>query len=215
MKNGTAVSVLGREMGSMEPIGSAKPGGACADLVSQELPVTTDGSIKLGHCSNRTASWSTGGSTATSTKSLPTARLRRDNCVISVEECASAPTITSSTSRRIPTGTAGSGAVEFPSKLRSYRWGRRRRGWVDLVSNRKPRGYQFDMRFSAGKRDVFPALRSTGSLPVFWNWNIPRGRTVWCESAYARFHLNDAMPTWMPSAATGLCDNLWVSRKLY
>jgi len=35
-------------------------------------------------------------------------------------------TITSSISRRIPTGTAGSEGVECPSKSRSYRWGRRR-----------------------------------------------------------------------------------------
>jgi hypothetical protein len=37
-----------------------------------------------------------------------------------------------------------------------------------LVSIRKPRGYQLDVCFSAGKRDIFPALRSTGSLPVIW-----------------------------------------------
>jgi len=87
-------------------------------------------------------------------------------------------TIASSTSRRIRTGTAALGDAEFPSNSRSYRWVRRRNGWCELVSIRKPRGYQFDMRFSAGKRYVFPALRSTGSLPGFWTWNSPRGIDV-------------------------------------
>ena len=59
----------------------------------------------------------------------------------------------------------------------SYRWVSRRSRWFDLVSIRKPRGYQFEMRLSADKRDEFPALRSTGSLPVSWTWNSPLRRT--------------------------------------
>ena len=45
------------------------------------------------------------------------------NCAAFVGFPASAPTTTSSTSRRIRMGIAGSGDVEFPSNLRSYRWG--------------------------------------------------------------------------------------------
>ena len=75
--------------------------------------------------------------------------------------------ITSSIWRRIRMGIAGLGAVECPLNLRSYKWGRRRNFVVDVVSIRQPRGYQIDMRFSAGKRRMFSALRSTGSLPVF------------------------------------------------
>jgi hypothetical protein len=56
-------------------------------------------------------------------------------------------------------------------------WGRRRDDCVDLDSIRTPKGYEFDMRFSAGKRSVFPALRSTGSLPVFWTEESPLRRT--------------------------------------
>ena len=37
-------------------------------------------------------------------------------------------------------------------------------------------GYQFHMRFSARKRDGFPALRSTGSLPAIWTQEGPRLR---------------------------------------
>jgi len=46
--------------------------------------------------------------------------------VISVQENASAPTITSSIWRRILMVIAVLGGVEFPSNLRSYKWGRRR-----------------------------------------------------------------------------------------
>jgi WD40 repeat protein len=44
------------------------------------------------------------------------------------------------------------------------------------------------MRFSAGKRDVFPALRSTGSLPVFWTWNSPRGRKAHSFGGVVDYH---------------------------
>src|SRR5271169_3476244 len=52
--------------------------------------------VKFGHRSNRTEAWSTGGSTATSTKSLPVDRPRPDKSLNSVKENASAPTITRS-----------------------------------------------------------------------------------------------------------------------
>jgi hypothetical protein len=51
-------------------------------------------------------------------------------------------------------------------------------------------GYQMDMRFSAGKRGMFSALRSTGSLPVFRAWNSPRGRNTHaprCHHYYRRY----------------------------
>jgi len=51
-------------------------------------------------------------------------------------------TITSSTSRRIQTGAAGLGAVEFPSNLRSQRWVRRRNRWLAEGSGVQPDGYQ-------------------------------------------------------------------------
>jgi hypothetical protein len=159
------------------------------------------------------ASWSATGSTSTSTNSLPVDCPRSDNRANSVQEKASAPTTTSSTSRRIRTGTAGSEAAEFPSNSRSCRWGRRRKSWSNLVSIRKPRRCRFDMRFSAGKRRIFPALRPTGSLPVFRTWNSPPRNPEWFSSTGARFHLDAAMPAWMPSAATTLLNSPRVSRK--
>ena len=51
-------------------------------------------------------------------------------------------TITSSILRRIRMGTVGSGAAEFPSNSRSYRWGRRRDGRFAEGSRGKPKGYQ-------------------------------------------------------------------------
>jgi hypothetical protein len=63
--------------------------------------------------------WSTGGSTATSTETLPVDRPRRDNDVISVQENSSAPTITSSTSQRIRAGIARIIRAGSPSNLRS------------------------------------------------------------------------------------------------
>jgi hypothetical protein len=104
--------------------------------------------------------------TSTSTKNRLIMFHETSKVVISAVFPASERTITSSTWRRIRTGTAGSGAAEFRSNSRSYRWGRRRRGWSDLVSNRKPRGYQIDMRSSAGKRQLISASTSTGTLPV-------------------------------------------------
>ena len=53
-------------------------------------------------------------------------------------------TITSSTWRRIRTGTAGSEGVGFPSKSRSYRWGRRRSRRRDPVSCRRTEGYELE-----------------------------------------------------------------------
>ena len=53
-------------------------------------------------------------------------------------------TITSNIWRRIPTGTAGLEAVEFPSKSRSYRWVRRR---------------------NCGYHPVFPRYESSDSRP--------------------------------------------------
>ena len=98
--------------------------------------------------------------------------------------CITRRIITSSTSRRIPMGTAGLEAAEFPSNSRSYRWGRRHRSWCNLVSIGKPRGYQFDMRFSAGKRCVFPALRSTGiyGLPL----RCERRLSFWIQDRTAK-----------------------------
>jgi len=61
----------------------------------------------------------------TSTESRPIEVRTVDNCLLYVGFLASGRTITSSTSRRIRTGTAGLGDVEFPSNSRSYRWVRR------------------------------------------------------------------------------------------
>jgi len=62
--------------------------------------------------------------------------------VISMQENAPAPTITSSTSRRIRTGTAALAGVEFPSNSRSYKWGRRRKSWLAEASRAEPQGYE-------------------------------------------------------------------------
>ena len=89
-----------------------------------------------------TESWSTGGSTATSTESLPVDWSRLDNPVISVQIYASVPTITSSISRRIRTGTVALAGVEFRSNSRSYQWERRRKSWLTEASIVEPHGYQ-------------------------------------------------------------------------
>ena len=57
----------------------------------------------------------------------------------------SAPTITSSTSRRIRTGTAALAAAEFPSNSRTYKWGRGRKSWFAEGSRGKPQGNQLAM----------------------------------------------------------------------
>ena len=80
--------------------------------------------FRVRHC--RRQGWSTGGLTSTSTGSRPVENQRRRNAGVLVGFPASGETITSSTSRRIPMATAGSEGVGFPSKSRSYRWGRRR-----------------------------------------------------------------------------------------
>jgi addiction module HigA family antidote len=54
--------------------------------------------------------------------------------LLSAVVLASAPTTTSSTWRRIQTGTAGSGDVEFPSNSRRYKWVRRRDRWLSCGS---------------------------------------------------------------------------------
>ena len=120
------------------------------------------------------------------TESLPVDCARVDNRLVSAQENASAPTIASSTSRKIRTGTAALGAAEFPSNSRSYRWVRRRNDRSCVVSTRKPRGYRFDTRFSAGKRGAFSALRSTG-IPVIWSWNSPPRNPDWRVRAGAHF----------------------------
>ena len=51
-------------------------------------------------------------------------------------------TITSSTSRRIRTGTAGSGAAEFRSNSRSYKWGRRYSRHFAEDSRAEPESYR-------------------------------------------------------------------------
>jgi hypothetical protein len=102
---------------------------------------------------------------------LPKVYRHRDHDEITADFCggdASAPTITSSIWRRIPVATAAWAAVVCPLNPQSYRCVRRRNLWTDAVSVWKPRGYQRNTRFSAGKRHAFPALRSTGILPVFW-----------------------------------------------
>lgn len=47
---------------------------------------------------------------------------------------------------------------------------------IDLVSIRKPRGYQIDMRFSAGKRRDFSPSTSTGSLPALRSMPVTERR---------------------------------------
>jgi hypothetical protein len=86
--------------------------------------------------------WSTGGSTTTSTESRPDKVTGECKCGDFVAFPASGETTTSSTSRRIRTGTAGSGAVEFPSNSRSYRWARRRDHRLAERSRVEPEGYQ-------------------------------------------------------------------------
>jgi hypothetical protein len=61
-----------------------------------------------------------------STKSRPIEAYHSSNRGDFVGLPAIGRTITSNIWRRIQTGTAGLGAVEFPSNLRSYAWGRRR-----------------------------------------------------------------------------------------
>jgi len=82
--------------------------------------------------------WSTDGLTLGSTESRPVACQRARNSASSAGIPASAPTITSSTSRSIPMATAGSGVVELPSNPRSCRWGRRRSRWAVARKGLKP-----------------------------------------------------------------------------
>jgi hypothetical protein len=62
--------------------------------------------------------------------------------VISVQENASAPTITSNIWRRIQVATADWAAVECPLNLRSYRWGRKRKLRCDPVYSGETQGYK-------------------------------------------------------------------------
>jgi hypothetical protein len=62
--------------------------------------------------------------------------------VISVQENASAPTITSSIWRRIPEATAPIIRAESASNPRSYRWGKGRKSWLTEGSVVEPEGYQ-------------------------------------------------------------------------
>jgi len=62
--------------------------------------------------------------------------------VISVEENASAPTITSSTSQRIRVGIARIIRAGSASNPRSYRWGKGRKSWLTEGSVVEPEGYQ-------------------------------------------------------------------------
>jgi hypothetical protein len=59
---------------------------------------------------------------------------------------ASGETITSSISRRIPTGIAGLEGVGSPSNLRSYTWARRRSRWPDPVSCAETKGCELLIR---------------------------------------------------------------------
>jgi hypothetical protein len=77
-----------------------------------------------------------------STESRPFDYHKQRNALVSAANPVSAPTITSSTSRRIPTAIAGLAGAEFPSNLRSYRWGRRPKNWLAEGFRVKPEGYQ-------------------------------------------------------------------------
>ena len=76
---------------------------------------------------------STGGSTSSSTGIRPIVATCGTNCGVSVGIPRTGRTITSSTSRRIRMDTVGLGDVEFPSKSRSYKWGRRHNLQCDPV----------------------------------------------------------------------------------
>jgi hypothetical protein len=78
-----------------------------------------------------------------STESRPVDYHQQRNALVFTANPVLAPTITSSTSRRIRTGTAALGAVEFPSNSRSYRWERRRKSWFTEGSGVEPEGYHW------------------------------------------------------------------------
>jgi hypothetical protein len=105
-------------------------------------------------------------STSTSTGSRPAKCRRRHNSAISVGFPPIAPTITSSTWRRIRMATARIARAEFPISPRCSIRVRRCSSWWSLGSSGRPRSYQRQVRLSAGNRAMFSALRSTGSLPV-------------------------------------------------
>ena len=92
------------------------------------------------------------------------------NCVISALKNASAPTITSSTWRRIRMGTARIIRAGFPIDPRCYIRVRRRSSWRYLGSIGKPKGYQMESAFFCGKtRAVFGVevyRKSTGVLDL-------------------------------------------------
>ena len=107
-------------------------------LVARNPPVGTAPTSPVDCRSERRRS--TGGVTLGSTGSRPMEDKRRCNRAPSVGLPTSGETITSSTSRRIPMATAGSEGVGFPSKSRSYRWGRRRSRSYTEGSGRKSHG---------------------------------------------------------------------------
>jgi hypothetical protein len=82
---------------------------------------------------------STGGMTLGSTGSRPSGDASECNSAASVGFPASGETITSTTSRRIPTGIAGLEGAGCPINLRGYRWGRRRsrRGDPDFCGRQR------------------------------------------------------------------------------
>jgi hypothetical protein len=120
----------------------------------------------------RIAGWTTDGATSTSTGCRPVDCERRHNSRVSRQHPASAPTITSSTSRRIRTGTVGLAGVVSPLNLRSYRWGKKRKSWITEGSVVEPGGLPAGLvelpRIHARRRQLISTSTSTGSLPVIW-----------------------------------------------
>jgi hypothetical protein len=85
---------------------------------------------------------STAGAEFRSTVSRPVETYCNRKHRVSVAFPVSGRTITSSTSRRIRTGTAGSEGAEFPSNSRKLRWGRRHDSSLGEGSRVEPAGYQ-------------------------------------------------------------------------
>jgi hypothetical protein len=91
-------------------------------------------------------------STTTSTESRPAWCPPRHNAVSLVGNSSSGPTITSSIWRRIRMGTARITRAGFPIDPRCHIRVRRRSHSYHFESARKPRGYQRNETFLAGKR---------------------------------------------------------------
>jgi hypothetical protein len=96
-----------------------------------------------------------------STGSRPTAGASGANSGLLVGFPNSAPTITSSTWRRIRMGIARIIRAESPIDPRCYIRVRRRSSWRCLVCIRTPGSYQGELRLSAGICGVISAQRST------------------------------------------------------